>query len=275
MKVYIELTLFICVIINSLILKTTSLLLREKCSLFFLSSLFGGVAALFFPSISNNIIVKIFYIICVLNIVLLISFEYLSFKNFLIRIAAFSLCTFLYGGGALALQNIFGKLPLFIVVFIGTIIYLISTIIIKILHKEGIIENFTYKIKIKSNNCELEEEAFLDSGNMLYDSLTKKPVILIDFQLFNKLYKDITLENIITKTFNESSIKNGHYIKINSIGRGGSLFVFSIDELCIENTKIYKDVMAGLSLSGFEKSFGKNILLHSELARGLKWKNCY
>lgn len=272
MKIYIESTLFISVIMNVLIIKTTSLLLKEKGSLCFLSSLLGAVATLFFPTISSNFAVKVFYIICVLNIMMLISFEYKTLKNFLIRKVVFLFCTFFYGGGALAIENIFGTLPVFIVTFIGAVIYLISAVIIKILHKAGIIKNFTYKIKIKDNGCEIVEEAFLDSGNMLYDSLTKKPIILIDFQLFNKLYKDISLENILTKTFDESSIKNGHYIKINSIGRQTNLLVFSIDEICVENEKRYYDVMTGLSLSGFERSFGKNILLHSELARGLKWK---
>ena len=100
---------------------------------------------------------------------------------------------------------------------------------------------------------------------MLYDTITKKPVILVTYDVFHKLYKNISLPSILTKTLDKSSIKNGHYIKINSIGSGTSLLVFTIDEMLVGSDKSFKDVMVGLSFSGFEKSFGKKVLLHSEL----------
>ena len=70
---------------------------------------------------------------------------------------------------------------------------------------------------------------------------------------------------MLTKTFDERKVKNGHYIKVNSLSAGASMFVFSVEEAVVGESRMVKEPMLGLSLSGFEKSFGRNILLHSEL----------
>ena len=43
------------------------------------------------------------------------------------------------------------------------------------------------------------------------------------------------------------------------------MLVFSVDEVVVGGEKSFSNVMLGLSFSGFEKSFGKNILLHCDL----------
>ena len=109
------------------------------------------------------------------------------------------------------------------------------------------------------------EEGYLDSGNVLYDTITKKPIILVTFDVFNKLYQNINYINALTKNFDKSIIKDGHFIKINGVGSGTSILVFTIDEMLINNDKSFKDVAVGLSFSSFDKSFGKKILLNNVL----------
>ena len=118
---------------------------------------------------------------------------------------------------------------------------------------------------LKDNENVIYEEGFLDSGNMLYDSITKKPIILITYDVFNKFYQNINYINAVTKNFDKSKVKDGHFVKINSIGSGTSILVFTIDEMQLGNGKTFKDVSVGLSFSGFDKSFGKKILLHSAM----------
>ena len=264
MEIVIELSLFINIFLNSFILKTTALVLRERVKLWFMSALFGGVVALFYP-IYSSILVKVSLIISTSVVMVLFSFDVKNIKQFFLKYSLFFLCTFLFGGAMLALENLVGQYPLFVVAVVGSVLYFIAKIVVKFVKKQEKISNFNYSIKICDGGKEIVEEGFLDSGNMLYDTITRKPVMLINFDVFHKLYENVSLTSILTKTFKQSSIKNGHYIKINSIGSGTSLFVFTIDEMTVGNDKSFKDVMVGLSFAGFEKSFGKSVLLHSEL----------
>lgn len=265
MEIVVEISLCINLFLNSFILKLTERFLREKARLWFVSALFGTTISLISPLFSLPLYAKILLQIAVAFIMICISFRYSTFKKFILTFLVFILTTFIFGGGCYALQNIIGQFPIFIVVIISSIIYFACCIVLHYQHKASIIKNFTYKVILKDGQTKVEEEGFLDSGNMLYDTITKKPIILVTFEVFHKFYQDISYLSAWSKKFNESSIKNGHYIKINSVGSGTSIFVFTVDELSIGENKTFKNVMLGLSFSGFEKSFGKNILLHSEL----------
>ena len=265
MEIIIELSLCINLFLNSFILKITALILKERAKLWFCSALIGSCLSIISPFFMLSPLTKFLLILATSIIMLTISFNFKSFKHFFTIWLIFVLATFIFGGGMTALENIVGQYPLFIVVVIGSIIYFAVKMVLRIQQKANIIKNFTYSVKIKDNGQEISEEGFLDSGNMLYDTITKKPVILVTYDVFHKLYKNISLPSILTKTLDKSSIKNGHYIKINSIGSGTSLLVFTIDEMLVGSDKSFKDVMVGLSFSGFEKSFGKKVLLHSEL----------
>lgn len=263
--VIIELSLCINLFLNSFILKMTALIVRERAKLWFISALVGACISMFTPLFTLSPFTKILLMVATSLIMLVISFDLKDLKSFLSKWTIFFLATFIFGGGMLALQNIVGQFPLFIVAIAGSVIYFVFVIVVKFQQRKNIIKNFSYTIKFKDNGKEILEEGFLDSGNMLYDSITKKPVILVNFEVFKKFYDNIPLSKIITKTLDKSSIKNGHYIKINSIGSDTSLLVFTIDEMSVGEEKSFKDVMVGLSFSGFEKSFGKKVLLHSEL----------
>ena len=130
------------------------------------------------------------------------------------------------------------------------------------------IETFSYSVKIRLGEKEVEEEGYLDSGNMLYDPITKKPIILITYEVFSKFYKDINYLSAFLKNVDVNKIHNGHYIKINSIASGTNILVFTADKIEVkkeEFLKSYENVAIGLSFSGFEKGCGRQVLLHSEL----------
>ena len=113
----------------------------------------------------------------------------------------------------------------------------------------------------------IKEEGYLDSGNVLYDTITKKPIVLVTYDVFHKFYEDVSLMSLITKDVSSCSIKNGHYIKINSVGKGTIILIFTVDQLKVEgDERMYKNVALGVSFSGFEKSFGKNVLLHCDFS---------
>ena len=97
---------------------------------------------------------------------------------------------------------------------------------------------------------------------MLVDQITKKPIVLINFEVFHKLYNEISYLTAFTKTYDFKSIKNAHHIKINGVGGGGNILVFTVDELQVGEEKSFKDVVLGLSFYGFEKSFKSKVLLN-------------
>jgi len=264
-KITIEETLFVCIILNFLIIKVSGFILKEEVQNGILSSLLGGEISILAPRLFSFWASKILVILLTLCIITLISFKISSFFDFFRDFFVILASTFVFGGGVLAVQNVVGSFPIFIVSLVGGVIYLALFITLKSVQHKNRINGFCYEVSLKDNGNEVIEEGFLDSGNMLYDSITKQPVILVSYEVFHKLYKDISFSSVIAKTFDKCSIKNGHYIKINSIGSGTSMLVFTVDEVLIGKNKRYKDAMVGLSLSGFEKSFGKNVLLHSDL----------
>lgn len=266
MEIEIELSLIINTFLNSLILSLSAKLLKERARLFVLWALLGGVIAIIFPLFALPFYSKILLEVFTCFLLSSLTFKFTTWKRFFVICGVVTLTTFLFGGASYALQSAIGQFPLFVVAIVGIVIYSITKMILVHQQRRNKIDNFSFKVTIKDDGKVLQEEAFLDTGNMLYDTITKKPIMLVTFDIFHKLYSDITFINAFTKKTENCSIKNGHYIKINSIGSGTSMLVFTIDELIVgDEERSFKNVALGLSFSGFDKSFGKKILLHSEL----------
>ncbi len=265
MEIIIELSLLINVALNFMIIKLSALLVKTQCHLAFFSALIGGIIALLIPLFSISWYIKCLIIILVCSILTCISFRFKKFSEFLKYSIVILFTTFLFGGGCYAVESLVGQYTLFIVCVIGILIYIVSKVVIKSIQRKDLVQKFTYNVILKDNENVIYEEGFLDSGNMLYDSITKKPIILITYDVFNKFYQNINYINAVTKNFDKSKVKDGHFVKINSIGSGASILVFTIDEMQLGNGKTFKDVSVGLSFSGFDKSFGKKILLHSAM----------
>lgn len=268
MTIEIELSLFVNLVINSFILFLTGYFFKEKAKLWFLSSSIGAVIALIIPIFHLSsfalVLVQIFLSILIVSI----SFQLNSIKNFFSKYSVFLGMTFLFGGGCYAISSTFGSLPLVIVVLICTIIFVVCKLLLLQKNRQNAIDNFSFKVIIKSNGKQIEEEGFLDSGNLLYDPVTKKPVILITFDVFSKLYENINYLSAFLKKIDLSNFSNGHYIKINTVASGTQILVFSANEVKLEGkafSRTYENFMLGLSFSGFEKAFGKKVLLHSEM----------
>ena len=262
-KIIIEESLTINIFIIYCILRFTATLTRQKGKYLFLSSLFGGFVACAYPILNISNLVKYILLFCVISLITLTSFKYTNFKKFLTDYLIILLSTFCLGGTCLALQNAVGSYPLYIVALVGGGLFILLAIITRFVRHNNNLKNFTFKLTLKDGDKVVEEEGYLDSGNVLYDNLTNKPIVLVNFEVFQKFYSDVSYFNARLQKINFSSIKNAHYIKINGIGKGTSMLVFTVDELMIED-KYFKNVSLGLSFSGFEKSFGKNILLHCD-----------
>lgn len=263
--IVIEETLFVGFVCSFLTLSLVEKLTKECLRLGILGGLIGGVIGLIYPlfNVSGLWLLPLF--LATISLINIICFKYLNFKDFLEREVLISLITLLFGGGCLAIENFFGRISLIVVSGVCLGLFILIKWTLKIRAKREVIDKFTYPVMLKNGDDKIEVEGFLDSGNMLYDEITKKPIMLVDFDVFHKFYSDISFLHILTKAFDESKIKNGHYVKVNSLSAGKSMLVFSVDEALVGEKRRIKEPMLGLSLSGFEKTFGRSILLHSEL----------
>ena len=163
----------------------------------------------------------------------------------------------------MGIQNLIGQFSLFVVCIVLFAGFLITKSVIRAVSKINKISALSFELKIVDNGKEIVEEGYLDSGNVLTDKVSGKPVVLINFDVFHKLYEKVSLACAITKSYNQSTFKNGHFLQINSVGGNKEILVFSVDELWIGKDSFIKNATLGLSFSGFEKSFGKNVLLKS------------
>lgn len=265
MKIIIELTLLVSFVCCLFVLSITARVVKVQPRLSFLGGLVGGVVSLIYPLFNLGRWGVLSLFLSVTSCVNLICFKYTSFKSYLERGFLICLLTFLFGGCCLAIENFFGWVSLLGVAGVSLVTYLIIRVLIRYRQRQEIINKFTYKVVLKDRGEEFSLEGFLDSGNLLYDTITKKPIMLVDFEVFHKLYSNISYINVLTKSFDEKLVRNGHYIRVNSLSAGAKMFVFSVEEACIGDKRLVKEPMLGLSLSGFEKSFGRSVLLHGEL----------
>ncbi len=263
-QVVVEEAMFVGVVMGWLILKLTAKVCHRRGRLLLLSALVGEVVSLFMPLFKMHFMVRCLLGVLTGFLMLCLSFEFVSFKNFTLLFGVFILATFVFGGACEALKSFVGTFPLFVVAVVGVVVYLVVLFIVRASGRRGRREGFVYKVKIKDGGKLIEEEGYLDSGNVLYDCISGQPITLITFKIFSRLY-GVSLAKFLAKEVDLCSIKNGHYIKINSVGRGGKMLVFSVDEVEVGGGRVFENAMLGLSFSGFEKSFGRQVLLHCDM----------
>lgn len=269
MQIEIELSLITNILLNFFIIKCTCLSTKSSGKLVFLASLLGAIVALILPIFAISPIANIIIEILLSFALCLIVFDIKKPKNFALCYLLFLGYTCLFGGACYAISSNFGDIPIFIVCLISFAVYIIAKTIISHQNKARALDKFTFKVSLFSSNKVVEEEGFLDSGNVLYDPVTQKPIILITFDVFSKLYSNINYISAYCKQVDTSRLDGGHYVPIKTLASGTSILVFNIKKVQIsqgEEVKDFVDVPVGLSFSRFDKSLGRKVLLHREFA---------
>ena len=269
MRVLVELSLFINFALNFFIIKCTSACVGVKAKFAVLASILGGVVALIMPMFNIGKLANIAVQVLLCLSLCFLCFEIKPIKKFLITISVFLGFTFVFGGACLAVENMFGQLPLIAVLGVAVVVYAIARIVIAYQNRIKRMKKFSFKVSLKCKDRVVTADGFLDSGNVLYDPVTKKPIILITYDIFNQLQPDINYMTAYCKQVDVKKLEGGHYVKINTVASGTSILVFNVDKLQIfegESNRDYNNMAVGLSFSGFDKALGRKILLHRELA---------
>lgn len=265
MTIYVEYIIIDNLIINLLILNITKFALKlkpNKWSLF-CSALLGTAVALLYPIMPLwlNLVTK--FILCVLMV--LIAYQPKKLNKFLTMNLVFVLVTFLFGGviyGVFSVLNIdilngadfyyTMEIPLGLILLLLIILFYVLKNLICYFFRKKSIENFIYDAVLTNDEIQISTKVFLDSGNTLVDD-NNKPIMLVNYFLFSKLYPKISLANLLLKKLDFLPLKNAHYQDVYSVSKTSTnILVFTIDkvEIFFKTSANINNVNVGLVLGG-------------------------
>ncbi len=269
MEVYIEDVIVDNFIIDYLILSLTNFSLKQKTPKFkiILSSMIGVAMTILLSKIVLPPIVTIVVKMLTGILMCIVVLQKFSFKNLFLFFMVFLTFTFVLGGFCsfiISLLQRGGKginLPTGLVLLIVVLYCYVLMNVVKVFYKKQKISKYIYKTQIKHRGKNIKIEAYLDSGNILVDKQTNLPVVIINYKTFNKLLPEIDFEKFM---FSKIDCNFGRYIDFDTVSGKGKMFVFQVDEICIDfegkETKI--SALLGISSSCFNKNAGFEALLN-------------
>ena len=246
MKMYIDLFFIFNVIIDYIIIMSTSILLKRRTSYIrmILSSLIGGISSLVLFTSLNKIVIEIVSIV----IMVLISFGYKGIRYLIKNILYMYILSTLLGG-IIYLFNIKVSNSMFLTYLIIIVISIeVMILYIKENKKMRSIYNNYYKVDIYFKDREkLSLVGFVDTGNNLYDPYKKRPVIIVP----------------------DKYIKEDKYILVpyHTVNGNGLLKCIKPDIIFIDGIGYKGNVLIGFSDS-FNFGDGVDVILHKDIMKG-------
>lgn len=255
-KIYLDLIMILNFFIDFVLLLSVSIILKRNIKLtrIMLGAFIGGISILLLFLDMNSLTLFIFKVL--VSILMTLScFGYKNIKYTLINLLYLYMSSIILGGflyllniefsykkvGILFFNNGLSINFVFLIIFSPLILY----IYIKQTKKLRYNYSNYYNIEIFIKNKKYKYIGYLDTGNVLIDKLTKKPVILIDKRkiLFN--------------------IKEFRLIPYMGVNGYNMIKVIKIDKL-IFNNKEYKKVLLGImdniSLDGVDVILNRKLL---------------
>ena len=256
MKIYLDVVMILNFLIDFILLLSVSVILRRRVSLqrIMFGAFMGGISIiLLFLNINS---LELFLIKVLISIIMILTtFKFVNLKYTLINLLYLYTSSIILGGflyflnvqfsykhvGIIFYNNGLSINFIFLLIFSPIIIY------IYIKQSKSLKYNYSnyYNIEIFIKNKKYNYIAYMDTGNTLIDSLTNKPVILIDKR---KLLFDIKEFRLIP------------YISAN----GTNLVkVVKISKLIFDN-KEYKNILLGIidsiSMDGVDVILNRKLL---------------
>ena len=260
MIVYVDVLIVLNLFINFFILKLTALICKNGCKTFriILGSLVGAIFSLYIFLPSSNPFVEIVFRLAMSGVITVICFGVDSLKSFFRRISVFFAASFIYAGCMMGIWYLFKPNRLAInngVVYvdISPIVLICATIISYLVL--SVVRFFSAKhapiakrcnliIRIEPN--EIKITAMVDTGHSLTDSLTDRPIIIIDKQTAKRLLDFVP--TLAHATSNDFKVKGFRAIPYSSVGGHGLLPAFEPDKLEVEvngkTTAIARPILA-------------------------------
>lgn len=252
----------------------------------FLSSLMYCFMVLFLPF---NKINNFFGIFIVMSVGIFICFKPINFKQFLkfflfTNISSFfvggiSMFVFFYTniGEAISNQIIFSLKNASIKVLIISIFitYILIKLFINWYKRIFFKRQSFYSIKLYKNGQKISLNALLDTGNSLYEPITKKPVIVAEFLAVKEILPDYLKviyyekdENNLERVLKNIDVNKFRLIPFSSVGKqNGMLLGINIDkvEIFAEKNIVFNNATVAICNFSFSKDGFYNALLNPEM----------
>lgn len=265
---------------NYIILYATGFVQKRKMKNFklIISSVIGAIYAIvsylnLIPIYSNPIMK-----VLLSSIMIYVAFNNENIKQMIKNLLLFYLASFVIGGCALALlymispQNILfengvlvGTYPMKVTLIAGVVGFLIIQFSFSQNKRQMKMKDLLCDLEIFVNDQKVKMKAYIDSGNTLKDPLTKKPVIIVEKSVMEKI---IDIDNLIG---GDEKIKF-RLIPFKSIGKQNGMLIGIRPEYVKikynENEVITKKVIIGI----YDKKISKNYsaLIGLEILEGGK-----
>lgn len=293
LTVYLDIIFLENLCINCIILLATAIICKNAISItrILLSSLIGSIyAVVVYLSISqffSSIILKILLSVCMVHI----AYNPKNVKMLLKQLILFYLTSFTFGGVAFALlyfvkpQNILIKNGVLIgtypikIALTGVIVgFIIITVAFKNYKKKLSKKDMFCNITIEFRNRIKTVNAMIDTGNLLKEPLSGKPVIIVEKESLKELIPEEILNNVEKIILGEYNINLNEYaskfrvIPFTSLGKeNGLLLGLKIDNLQIdydEQENNIKDVFVGIYNKKLSKTNTYNALVGLDIING-------
>lgn len=206
-----------------------------------------------------------------------IAFNEKKLKKIFLNFIVFFCLTIILGGLVLVvILNLFpsatlsngtlvydGFLPIGIFALFVTIFFKLIFDSFKAIKKRGVNAKFEYKVKLSHLDKEIFLQGFLDSGNLLVDKQSLKPISIICFSAFKKLLNLSNQDFLLGKY----KLNNSRLVYVDTIISKDKILVFEADlKIDVEGKiKIKQNALIGLSCRNFKNFFNCEVLLNSQI----------
>ena len=296
MEIYVYIIFLQNIIINFIILWATSKISDVETTFFriFLSSMAGAFYAILFLIIHNLPIYSALWKFVFSIIMVYIAFRPRRIKYFIRIICVFYLTTFLFAGAAFALlyliqgegfiQNgiiyVFWETKLTVLVLSILLVLIMIKIIRNIIKYRLNKENLYVPVRISFENESICISALIDTGNSLYDPITRKPVIIVEFKALKKLLpqeirkmfdscEDKDLVGLTDIVSGSKWAQRFRLIPFRSLGRENGMLVGFKPDLVEIGENLDKNKMKNVVVGIYNRTFSKadkySALLNREL----------
>lgn len=297
MTIYLDIILCENLLMNYIILFATYVIIKPKTKhpqiRMILSSLLGSIYAIIIYlnilSIYTNLLAKI-----TLSVVMVyIAFAPPNIKQLLKQILIFYLVSFIFGGCTFALiyflkpENVemkngvfVGIYPIKVGLIAGIIAFIITQIAFKINKSKLNNKNTFIEIELYNKNKMTKARALLDSGNMLKEPISQKPVIVVEKAILSKIIPEEVLNYIERMVGGDDQARNEmqeylskiRMVPFMSLGKeNGMLIGIRLDKIKIntEDIRLEKEnIIAGIYEKKLTKDNKYNALIGLNLLEG-------
>lgn len=219
MIIYVDILVVLNTLVNYFILLGVRKITRSytKRWRLVIGALFGGVSSVLIFIENLGVVMTLLKIVMAIMMTA-ITFGIKPYKHFLKKIILLFAITFIFGGVALAVYMFFDKdiliysngiiyfdVDMTFLTVISVISYIVITLVTKITEKKAS-KSREYIVTLENNGKTINCSALMDTGNSLCEPFSGYPVVMVDKDIYNKMFTDEKVRYIPVSTVSGESL---------------------------------------------------------------------